>query len=448
MLKKTRTILFFICLFLFFLIAPLVVFYSMGYRFDFDSKKIVQTGGFYFKVWPKSVQVYLDGELEKGTDFFFGSALIENLLPKKYEVQIKKTGFYHWKKFLEIKEKQVTEAKNIILIPKNPGFTILDEWVEGFFFLPDRKKVVLKNEKGLKLLEIERNIKSYLIEDISEEKFKELIFSADSRKILLKFESEYKLLELDKSPLSTVRLDFLDSEIKEISFNPKDSSRVFFLKNGELFESDLEKEEAPSLLLEDILAYQILEEGIFYLDSSGFIFKTGFSFESKEKINTVAFPIKNEKNLKLSILNNFIFLEENEKLYLFNSDSKSFEKFFEPIKFLRMSPDAKKMVYFNDHEIWILFLEDVFDQPWKKANEKVFLTRFSEKIEDCFWYTSHYLIFNTGSKLKIAEIDDRDRINVYELAEFKDPKIFFNENNKKLYILSEEKFFVSEKLLP
>ncbi|MBZ9578393.1 hypothetical protein KJA14_00930 [Patescibacteria group bacterium] len=459
MTKRTRTILFFTCLFLFLSIAPLVVFYSMGYRFDFDSKKIVQTGGFYFKVWPKSVRIYLDGELKKTTDFFFGSAFIENLLPRKYEIQIQKEGHHLWKKTLEIKEKQVTEAKNIILIPKNPSFTILGKEVEDFFFSPDREKIVLKEEEALKLFEIERNIKSYLIKDISDQNFKELFFSADSKKILLKFETEhasedillsveYQLLELDKRPFSPIRLDFLDSEIKEIFFNPKDSSKIFFLKNGELFEGDLEKEEISSLLLKDILAYQILEENIYYLDNSGFIFKTDFSFKFKEKINAVAFPIKNETDYQLSILKNFIFLQENKNLYLFNSDSKSFEKFFEPVKSLKISPDYKKIVYFSDYEIWILFLEDVFDQPWKKAKEKVFLTRFSEKIEDCFWYTSHYLIFNTVSKTKIAEIDDRDRINIYDLIEFKDSKIFFNENGKKIYVLSGGNFFVSEKLLP
>ena len=115
---------------------------------------------------------------------------------------------------------------------------------------------------------------------------------------------------------------------------------------------------------------------------------------------------------------------------------------------MKVSPDLKKVVYFNDHEIWLLFLENSFDQPWKKAKEKVFLTRFSEKIGDLFWFTAHYLIFNTNSKIKIVEIDDRDGLNIYELAEYKEPKIFFNDFNKKIYLLSEGKFLVSEKLLP
>jgi len=47
MTKKTRTILFLIFLFLFLLIAPSAIFYSQGYRLDFENKKLTQSGGFF-----------------------------------------------------------------------------------------------------------------------------------------------------------------------------------------------------------------------------------------------------------------------------------------------------------------------------------------------------------------------------------------------------------------
>ncbi len=139
-------------------------------------------------------------------------------------------------------------------------------------------------------------------------------------------------------------------------------------------------------------------------------------------------------------------LEENDILYIFNGNKKSFQKLFEPVKNFKFSPDSQKLVYFNDYEIWVLFLEKKYDQPQKEAEEQLFITRFSEKIDEVFWYTNHYLIFNTGDKIKIAEIDDRDRINTVDLTEFKEPKIFWG--NKKLYILSEENLYVSEELTP
>jgi len=447
MTKRVRTILFSICAILFLLIAPTITLYSMGYRIDFDSKKIVQTGGFYFKVLPKNVQILIDGKIKKKTDVFFGSILIKNLLPKEYKVKIEKEGYFPWEKNLKIEERVVTEAKNIVLIPEKTRFEIFANEVENFFFSPDEKKFVLKDKEGLKLFDIERKIKNYPIETESEGKIEEIVFSPDSQKILLKIDSKFKLLDLTKFPPSSTNLDFLNPEIKEIAFHPKDSAKIFFLKNGEIFEADIEKKETV-LFEKDISTYKISAGFIYCLDNTGFLFKTDFSQKIKEKVNEKVFPIKEGANYQIEIFGNFIFLKDGETLYLFDLNSSSFEKFFEPVKSLKVSPDLKKVVYFNDHEIWLLFLENSFDQPWKKAKEKVFLTRFSEKIGDLFWFTAHYLIFNTNSKIKIVEIDDRDGLNIYELAEYKEPKIFFNDFNKKIYLLSEGKFLVSEKLLP
>ena len=241
MTKRDRTIIFLICLVLFVSAAPAAIFYSQGYRIDFDNKKIVQTGGFYFKVSPSRAEVYLNGRLEKNTSMITKAAYIENLLPQKYEIEIKKEGFYAWKKTLEVKEREVTEAKNIILLPKNPQFTIVDEVL------------------------------------------------------------------------------------------PKIAS-------------------------------------------------------------------------------------------------------------LATSTDRKKVLETNEYEIWIKHLE--------KDDGKVFLTRFSEKIGNIFWLNDHYLIFNVGNKIKIAEIDNRDGLNIIDLAEFEKPKVVWDKPAKKLYVSSDGKNYLLENLLP
>ena len=131
MTKKTRTVLFLIFLTLFLLITPLAIFYSQGYRIDIDSKRITQTGGLFLKVIPKQAEIYLNEKLTKKTDFFFGSALIENLLPRKYKIEIKKEGYHPWEKNLEIKEKEVVETKNIVVFSENINFEILSKKIEN-----------------------------------------------------------------------------------------------------------------------------------------------------------------------------------------------------------------------------------------------------------------------------------------------------------------------------
>jgi len=464
MTKKSRTILFSILTALFLTITPGIALYSWGYRFDFDSGKIVQTGAFYFKVFPKSAQIYLDGKRIKKTDFFFGASYVENLLPKKYEVEIKKDGFHPWKKTLEVKEKQVTDAKNVVLIPEEPEFSALTKGVENFFFSPDGKKVILKETNNgawaLKLLELERNVKSHLVAegDISktEISISALNFSPDSQRILLKTPSKeglkYFSINLGKSPPDLASLDFLGKNVESVFFHPTDSQKLFLLKNSDIFETDLTKKVTSRAILENIKTFQVLNKDIYYLPESGpdagFLFKTDLSFSGREKINRDPIPLKENEKYKIFVFLDKIFLQDEQNLYLFNSNSNNFEKFFETSKEPEISSDLKKIVYYSDYEIWILFLKNEFSQPQKSASEKQFIARFSEKIGNVFWLSSHYLIFNSGSKIKIAEIDDRDKINIADFADFKDSEISFNQNDKKLYISSEGNLYSSERLVP
>jgi len=59
---------------------------------------IVKTGGLFIKALPKQANLYINGDFIKKTDFFFGSTLVENLLPRTYKVELKKTTTKHGKK--------------------------------------------------------------------------------------------------------------------------------------------------------------------------------------------------------------------------------------------------------------------------------------------------------------------------------------------------------------
>jgi len=443
MTKRTRTILFLICLALFFLVAPTSIFYSQGYRFDFDSKRITQTGGLFLKVEPKQVEIYLtpldsehltgrDGKFKKKTDFFFGSALIENLLPKKYKVEVKKEGYLPWEKNLEIKERQVTEVKNIVLFSENPTFNILTAGTPSgypdFWFSPDEEKIILfeGSEMGwaLKLYDLEKHVKSHLIGEKD-------IYPKGADLLNLEFSKDSKEIYLD--------------------VGMKEQEKNFVLNLEKVPPVLTEKEIAASS--ENIVISQNFNGESYYLDNFGHLFKNPSVAKGEdedkafidygEKLTEKPFPVKSETEYTLDIFQNFMFLGEGQNLYLFSPELKSFEKFFEGVRDLKISPDSKKLVYFSDSEIWILFLKDQNLPTTHRRGDKVLLLRLSEKINDVFWLNSDYLIFNTGDKIKIVEIDDRDRINIVDIAEFKNPQIFFSQTLKKLYILSEGTIYAS-----
>ena len=460
MQKRIKKILVLIFVVLFFSAVPVAIFYSQGLRIDFENKKIVKTGGLSFKVWPKQCRIYVDDKFKKKTDFLLGEAFIKNLLPQKYDIRIEKTGYFPWSKTLEVKEGLVTEAKNVILFPQKNNFSFLLPSVKDYFFSPDQKKAILEitSEEGwrLEILYLEENTQEALLkeEDLAKEaNFIGLEWSPDSRNILIEVEIEkenkYFLFNtLDKKEIS---LDYFN-KIKEVSFNPGNSQEVFVIKefNGgvALFKSNYSQKQLAQPLIKDLITYKISEGNILWLNPDGMLILSGPSGEKFETLTTELFPIKEEATYDIETFSPLIFLKENGDLWQMDSSEKKFEKFFDSSENLKLSPDSKKLAIANNYEIWILFLTNISEQPQRSFGDKIFLTRFSQKINDLFWLNPEYLIFDTGDKIKIAEIDNRDRLNIVEIESFKDPQIFWNEEFERLFMLSENNLYSLTSLLP
>jgi len=434
MTKKTKTLLFLACLLLFLLLAPSIIMYSQGYRISFNpsenEKIITQTGGIFLKTLPKQADVYIEGKMKKRTDFLFGSVLIENLIPGKYKIEVKKSTsqeeYHSWEKTLQVQEKQVAEAKNIVLFPKNINFSSVSNNVEKILLSPDQKKMILKeNEKTgwtLKLYDLEKNIKSHLV---NEEDF----FLKDPQLINIEFSDDSKILTLNVTSKETTYSFSLDiSQAKPV------------LKK---------KETAEEKTINSLIQKQAGND-LYYLDNLGNLFR------NKEKLSEVPFQAKQETEYGLDVFNGNIFLTENSNLYKFNYDKKVFENFFENLAVLKSSPDGKKLLYGSDNELWIIFLEDKTDQPQKKSGDKVFLIRLSNKITNVSWVNDSYLAFLSDDTIKITETDDRDKINVIDLFETKNlpeegevKEMFWNRFDDKIYILNENGYlFGSNLLLP
>ncbi len=462
MKKKSRLILLIFCAILFFLIAPLVLFYSQGYRFDFDEKKFVGTGGLYIKVSNTSAEIYLNGKFIRKTGFLSNTALIKNLLPRKHDIEIRKIDFWSWKKSLSIEEKKVTKIENVLLIKKDIPFSILAQDIEDFLVSQDAKKTLLKKTTEeenwfLEELVLENGVKREILTKEDLVKLTQLPaeitdwkWGSPKNRVLLQITSgeeiSYFLLDYTSQTPVLSKIDFLDEKTENISFNPKNNDEFFYLKDQVMFKRDLRnKENAEQTFLNNLLTFKTTKDDIIWLSTSGFLFKTDYFGQMIEALNQKPFFIQKEKKYKIEIQNSELFLLENDDLYYLSSEG-DLEKIIEGVKGMKFSPDSKKAVYWNDHEIWIL----EFGSEYKK----VFLTRFSKKIGDCFWLTPYYLIFNVEEVIKISEIDNRDKLNIINLSNEslskneENLKIFYNELNKKLYVLNQEILFSSEPIIP
>jgi hypothetical protein len=214
---------------------------------------------------------------------------------------------------------------------------------------------------------------------------------------------------------------------------------------------DQDKEASP--LFNNVVSYEIKNGEIIWLSKSGFIYRSNYLGETKEVINNQPFLLQEENNYKIDYYQSDIFfLRENKDLY-FLKENGSFEKIFQNIKGLFLGPDQSQVAFWSDNELWVLDLtpkerenyyqEEITNQEYKK----VFLNRFSKKIGDCLWLTPYHLIFNVENNIKISEIDARDGLNIFDLPDFKNPFISFDNERDELLIISEGNLFLFESIL-
>src|SRR6056297_3055975 len=423
MSKKTKKIILIICILIFIIGAPLVAFYSKGYRFDVENKKLTKTGAFFIEVKPTRTNIYLNEVKERRTDLFFGSSFIKNLIPKKYNLKLVKEGYHAWKKNLEIKEQTVTEVTNVSLIPKNPEQEKINSKIERLWFFPNNTKILLKNKAEedweLKLYNLDKKLKSHLIakDDFST--------------------SSIDLLELNFGPNSG-----------KILFKPNNTNEIIFQKNNNIYVYNIETEEInyyyPDLSQngKEIITFakNYNSNNLIFLTESGFIYNS----YPGEKINSKKLDIKKETEYKIKDSNNFIFILEKQSgsFYAINKETKKITLVDKRINSFTFSPHRDKLAYNSDYEIKTFYLKDQSSQPFNKKGDKIFISRFSNKIKQLEWLNNEYLIFKANNTVKITEADTRDNINVVNLLTFEGKfNLKWESSNKELLVYKDKELF-------
>jgi len=401
-----KKILFCIAVLLFLVLSLFFSLFLAGFRFNFEKMKIEQTGGIYLKVWPQNAEVVIDGKIKKKTNPISGSLFVKNLLPREHSILVKKEGFFSWTKNLKVEPGKVAEAREILLIPKKISLQKIGGEISDFLILNGEKILVLK----------ERN-------------------------------NGWEIKKLPDELL--INNEYFSKNAKLVDFSLTDTAAEILLdvKEGEkqkTFLFDVEKKELKEK--------NATETQDFILSQDGFLFKNG------ERLNEIPLKVEKDRDYSIKTWNNFVFVFEKldkktYNLYLFNPEKRGFDKILEKFSGWALSPKKTKILFFSPNEVWIFFLSDTAFQPYKKAGEFSFLLRVSEPIEEAFWLNENYLIFLSKGEIKIAETDDRDKINIWSTNEAFDLqnkiKKFFPISQKgQIYLLFDSGELFFGKLFP
>jgi len=228
----------------FILIAPLLIFYTEGYRYDFKKGQIVRTGVLNVDSNPRDATIVLNGKTIKNKT----QAIIKNLPPQEYQITIKKESYYEWEKKLLVFPNQATLTNRITLFKNSSPSLLLDEQIDQFKISPDNSSLayLTKNEQNKLYFVLQR------LSDSSEITRLPLVqngsysfsFSENNSYLFLWQEQDNKrdyqiiFLKTNQKPLALSKISALNfSTLKA----PSGSEAIYGLCDGKLYEIDLAK---------------------------------------------------------------------------------------------------------------------------------------------------------------------------------------------------------------
>ena len=400
MTLRTRRILFFIFLAVFIPSSAGIISYSQGWRFNFETFAIQKTGAIYIETQPKDVLIKIDqkfftdksGIIKKGT-------LITDLLPKNYQIEIQRDGYFLYHKNITVKPSLVTEAVGIILIPMD-----------------------FKNE-----LKISKNLKG--------EKF--IDFSADASKIIIKNSKNniyylYNLNNQSSLNISNLFENMTGKNIKKIAFYPLELNKLIIESDvsSALYIVDVNRLKSEIIFKNSkessLISWNAENSNIYYIEQNiGLKTKNyqliAFNLIAKTKSKIADLPSDNNPYIAVKSSANGRFLAALNTLgniYLFDSREGIFKQIAHDAKFFAFSPDGKKIAFLdNDGKLNIYFLEEWARNIFKKSGETIgFNLENKELIKSFYWYEDSAHLFIQQKSVDFMEIDERLPLNRYPIV--------------------------------
>jgi hypothetical protein len=431
-----RKLFFWIFVLLFLTTTPVAILYSQGYRFDQYKKIFIHSGSITVKSTPASANIYLNGKLQSSSAFNIinNSTTINGLRPGNYDLRISADGYGTWEKNVDVHSGVSTEFWNIVLAPqKNTPKELSADGALRYFPSPFGKNVayVKKNADILEIWSIVRssNASTLILSqkdfDFSSDTFENIEWNTKETLFIVPVEhngkSDFIVLDSTKTqdPIFLSQITGL-SGMDHVRWSPANQNEIYFVAKDDsgtqsnLYRMDLGVGK-PEIILEGIKSYDLSKNSIYFLQQNNIVYKTDLDGKNEDQL--VLAPIDlfdaDEKTRLIAYDDNRqAIVSESGELYVHNNGETTgdtLKKIADGIKSVQFSNDGKKLLYWSDNEINVLYLRKWDVQPRREENEIQQIVRISSPVKNVFWYRDYeHIFFSTQNSVKIIELDSRD----------------------------------------
>jgi len=461
--QYARRFFFWILAALFSITTILVVFYALGYRFSFARGVFIYGGSVTIKANPKNVEILLDDKPVTGkkVNYINSSYHIDGIRPGDYLLEVKAPGYQTWTKDISVNSGISTEFWNVVLVKNEYAKNDLHASGDKKIFISPKNDFLaftskMNGETALNILDLKTGIYRSVFKSKDHEMpgdgYK-IEWSPHSDSVILPLKNntdlsiDYFLVEIENSNSINIKDLVPDKNISYLRWDPKEKNILYFMADNNLYRLDKRQPDQLKLLAEGARSYDFASGKIYYLHvPSDIVYEIDLSGEQSPTQITNS-PPEGVAGISFELIvydkDRIVFEDKkNKSVYIWNQGKEDnyFRKLNIEAEGIQFSDDGKKLLYWNNWEIFIYFTRNWDVQPARSENEILDLTRFSEPVDSVQWSKDYeHVLFTVGNNLKIAELDRRDNCNIMDIFELKSSQSYVTS------YFDAEKVYVSEK---
>jgi len=447
-------------IFLFFIIAPAIVLYSMGYRLSKDSDDgaiLTSTGGI-------RINTRIAYEIAINDKFESKSPLLKvGLAPQDLDVVLSAKGYQPWAKKISIKPSLVQLISEVTLFPEKPNldkFTDLST-ARNITRVPDASSILytsyIPQESGLWLLNLDTKLRKRITDSVAlggldNQDYSDFIWDKSGKILSFKTSIDnvfqyFVITNVDTNPIifNITNLipvaDVITNPVKVVSL---DTDRLFFTQAGSLYEIKQQFSNRSEPIVGDIEQYSFINNTVYYTsnkDISKNLVRI-YTIDTKQS-TTINIPDINVNQIFVSLnQGHIILLDDSQQAWLKSLGAKTpeFNQISElKVKDIQFSLDSKKALLKGENTISMLYLDTI--EGYKSRIEGDFDTLYTSKAiitKAEFWEpNSEYIIFVENNTLKVVESDTRGNINSHTLLDNTQNFISIRINNDARTLISD-----------
>ena len=462
--QTPKAIFFWTLVALFWLTASLIIGYAFGYRFNMERGIFVYAGSVTLKTTPQMVDVYINGVLMPSKNFnrINSSYHIGGIKPGSYFLEVKAPGYQTWSKNISIHSGISTEFWNVVLTQSSYAREDYESPGIQKFFISPRKNLAafsqqIENNFMVKIFNpgtLEMN-QVFLADDyvFTNDEKENIEWSPQAHRIIIPAikdgEKNYFIVTLETGEILNLKEITDQGNLSHSRWDPKNKDVLFYMSDNNLFRIDLKEPENKKEIAQHISSYDLSPKGLFYFQlPEGIIYKTSFDGTDTPTQITTSGPESISENAYQIIVydeDRIVFIGKNKNLYIYNKGKEGtyFHQISNNATGSQFSDDGKKLLFWNDNEIFTYFVRKWEVQPIRNEDESMSITKFSDAIKNVQWTRDYeHVLFTNNNKIKLIEIDNRDHRNMMDVLSlndnssllvnnFTDNKLYYTEKNEQ-----------------